>query len=84
METFEVVNIFRPTQRAGPVLVGRATAEIRVGTRLQQSGQPGNAVEVIAVDMPTGRSSARGEIAVVVSPDLGDGLVPGLVFEVHE
>lgn len=78
---FRILEVFRPTQRRGPILVGTTTsADITVGSRLISSDDPAGVLEVIAVDMPTSESLAEGRLAIVVQPDLGDQLRPGAVL----
>lgn len=80
---FRVLDVFRPTQRRGPILVGEApSASISVGTRLVSADDPAHQMEVLAVDLPTATSLAKRRLAVVVSPDLGDVLAPGAAFEI--
>jgi hypothetical protein len=80
---FRVLEVYRTQHRRGPILVGEEpTVPVTVGTRLVLSEDPSQAVEVIAVDLPTDTSAAAGRLAIVVTPDLGDRLEPGATFEV--
>jgi hypothetical protein len=80
---FQVLEIFRPAQRKGPVVVGTApSVGITVGTTLTSIADPAITLEVIAVDFPTPKFQAEGKLAVVVRPDPGDQLQPGLTFRV--
>jgi hypothetical protein len=80
---FQVLEVYRPRQRRGPVLVGTVSSgTVEVGSRLISSDDPDRVLEVIAVDMPTPRSQAEGRIAVVVLPDLGDYLRSGAAFKI--
>jgi hypothetical protein len=80
---FRVLEVFRPAQRTGPILVGETpSVRITVGTRLVSSDDPTQLLEVLAVDLPTAESMAEGRLAVVVSPDLGDRLRPGAEFDI--
>ena len=81
--TFRVLEVFRPTQRTGPILVGElSTGTVKVGARLVEVGQSAHAMKVVAVDMPTERSSSRGTLSVVITPDRGSALRAGLILEV--
>jgi hypothetical protein len=80
---FQVLEVYRPRQRRGPVLVGTVSSgTIAVGSRLISADNPDRVLEVIAVDMPTPRSQAEGRIAVVVLPDLGEYLRSGAIFKI--
>lgn len=80
---FRVLEVFRPAQRKGPVLVGDvASGTITVGTRLVSAGDPALVLKVLAIDFPTLKSQAEGRLAVVVQPDPGDQLQPGLIFSI--
>jgi len=81
---FVVLEVFRPIERKGPILVGTAgSARIRLGTRLYLIGDPAHRwVEVLAVDMPTPTSIAKEQIAIVVHPDLGEALAAGARFDI--
>jgi hypothetical protein len=78
-----VLEVFRPRQRRGPVLVGTVpSGTLVVGSRLVSSDNPDHILEVIAVDMPAPRSQADGTIAVLVLPDLGECFRYGAAFEI--
>jgi hypothetical protein len=80
---FRVLEVFRPVQRRGPVLVGETpSVSIAVGTWLVSSVDSTQRLEVIAVDLPTSKSLAEGRLAIVVQPDLGDQLRSGAVFDI--
>jgi hypothetical protein len=80
---FQVLEVYRPRQRRGPVLVGTVpSGTVKVGSRLISPDNPGRVLEVIAVDMPTPRAQAEGRIAVVVLPDFGEYLRPGATFNI--
>lgn len=80
---FQVLEVYRPRQRRGPVLVGTVSSgTVEVGNRLSSSDNPDQVLEVIAVEMPTPRSQAEGRIAVVVLPDLGEYLRSGATFKI--
>lgn len=81
--TFLIAEVYRPPQRSGPILVGTSEAgQVTVGTRLALPDDPAQAVEVVAVDLPTVESEQAGRIAVVVAPDLGVLLSPGTELEI--
>src|SRR2546422_8210068 len=51
---FQILEVFRPPERSGPVLVGRAHgAPITVGSRLGGHAKPDWATRVVAGEMPT-------------------------------
>jgi NADPH-dependent curcumin reductase CurA len=78
---FRVLEVFRPAYRKGPVLVGNVlSTEIKVGTRLTSATDPALVLEVIAIDLPTAKSQAERKLAIVVRPDPGDALQPGLTL----
>jgi hypothetical protein len=80
---FRVLEVFRPAQRSGPILVGKTpSVRITVGTRLIASDDPTQVLEVLAVDLPTTGSVANGQLAIVVKPDLGKALRPGALFQI--
>lgn len=80
---FQVLEVFRPAQRNGPVVVGKAPpVGITVGTTLTSVAHPAIVLEVIAVDFPTPKFQAEGKLAIVVRPDPGDQLQPGLTFRI--
>jgi hypothetical protein len=80
---FRVLEVFRPAHRKGPLLVGNAlSAKITVGTLLASAENPALVLEVIAIDFPTSKSQAEGKLAIVVRPDPGDELRPGLIFDI--
>jgi hypothetical protein len=80
---FRIVEVYRPSQRRGPVLVGETpTGNITIGTRLVSCVDPARQTEVLAIDMPTRKTEAEGRLAMVVSPDLGDDFRPGATFEI--
>lgn len=80
---FRVLEVFRPAQRKGPILVGKvASGTIAVGKCLVSADNPALILKVIAVDFSTLKSKAEGRLAVVVQPDPGDLLKPGSVFNI--
>ena len=80
---FRVLEVYRPAERRGPVLVGEMPdTRVTVGTRLVLSSDRSVGVEVLAVDLPTERSLAERRLAVVVTPDVGELLRPGATFEI--
>jgi hypothetical protein len=80
---FRVLEVFRPAHRKGPLLVGNApSAKVTVGTLLALADNPALVLEVIAIDFPTLKSQAEGKLAIVVRPDPGDELRPGLMFNI--
>lgn len=80
---FRVLEVFRPQQRKGPILVGQVpSVNITIGTRLVLADDTSQVVEVVGVDLPTPKSLREGRLAVVVQPDLGDQLRSGAIFHV--
>jgi hypothetical protein len=80
---FRVLEVYRPAQRKGPILLGAVTAgTITVGSSLVSVEDATRVLRVIAVDMPTAKSQAEGRLALVVLPDLGDSLRPGALFDI--
>jgi hypothetical protein len=67
---FQILEVFRPTERSGPILMGRAHgAPIVVGSLLGDRAKPGWTTRVVAVEMPTGKSAAEGTVALVTPDD---------------
>lgn len=82
---FRVREVFRPAYRKGPVIVGKApSADVSVGTRLVSAENPEVILEVIAIDFPSPKSQAEGTLAIVVQPDPGDRLHPGMALNISE
>jgi len=83
MRELEVLEVYRPLQRSGPILVTNKSSErVSVGTFLVSLDDPERRVRVIAIDPPTRKSLANGRLAIVVTPDLGDALKAGARFKV--
>jgi hypothetical protein len=80
-DTFVIDAVFRPRQRAGPVLVGRASGPVRVGSSLSAAGDALARYEVLAVEMRTPKSAQEGTVSVVVDRD-GPELAGGTEFQI--
>jgi hypothetical protein len=80
---FRVLEVFRPPQRRGTVLVGELPAvDVSVGTKLVPLLDLKRRFEVIAVDFPTPTGIQERRLAIVVTPDAPDLLIPGALFRV--
>jgi len=77
---FVVDEVFRPSSRPGPLVVGRAEAmDVEPDMRLVLEDQRGRAaVTVLSVEFATPRSLAEGATTLVLDSDLDGRVRPGV------
>lgn len=81
---FRVIEVFRPKQRRGPILVGRfASAMIELGTELVSVTDPTKRFRIIAIDFHTPKAMGEEQLAVVVDRDSPGVLVGGARFRIE-